>query len=175
MIKWSRWTKPELPWLAEGDIPADPVCNLDTRDNKISVWKLDKGASNLPRVVSALASARKTLDKFEYASFDQQVLPKIGIEMQQSTGDSCDERLNTLCHFDLVEISATKVVALAKAILQENQVHRVPWKEVARHITGAIEKGWLDKNSIKPDLIERAQGVVEREGIREESDDDRRA
>ena len=54
MIKKRNWDRIPLPWLAENDLPADPIGDLKTSNNSLSLWHIEEDESNLERVVLGL-------------------------------------------------------------------------------------------------------------------------
>jgi hypothetical protein len=65
-IRKDRWYRIEdVPWLEEGDIHADPLADLNTKANELSVWLIEDDRSNLNRVVSALAATRTHISNLD--------------------------------------------------------------------------------------------------------------
>lgn len=56
------------------------LSSLRTKDNRLSVWRIDEDRGNLHRVVAALAAGRDFLDKLDYAVIDLQALDSLGIQ-----------------------------------------------------------------------------------------------
>jgi len=77
----------ELPWLDFGkDVPADLLNDLKTTGNKLSVYEVYEDQSNLSRILSALASTRDSLNKIDFAVFDQGVCENLKIQKSQVHG-----------------------------------------------------------------------------------------
>lgn len=109
MIKGSRWYPPEDTfWLADGEIQAEPLADLATRENTLSVFQISDNESNLERVIAAMAAQRDDLRHFEYALFDQQIIADLNIKVQKAPGDTKDGIVNEW-HYDLTELSAQKL------------------------------------------------------------------
>ena len=68
LIRQSHWDTPEkCDWLAEGEIPADPLADFaNTTENCLSVWFVADDAGNLNDVLAALAASREKADKLDY-------------------------------------------------------------------------------------------------------------
>ncbi|MCI0690506.1 hypothetical protein L0337_00700 [candidate division KSB1 bacterium] len=151
-IRKARWYKnnqTDFPWLLENDIPADPLGDLATNENALSVWQIDDDKSNFPRVAAALAANCDDLSNLDYAIFDQQVLKEINIVIRPSKGNSPDEIVNQNCHSDLVELSARQLVNLAKAILTHAELKRISEKEILHLLTQAVVSGQIERPKLR--------------------------
>lgn len=147
-IRKRRWDESEdLAWLAEDDIPADPLGDLSTTFNALSVWYIEEDRSNLDRVVAASAAGRERLDVLDYALFDQELLSQINIKIKESPGATPDVEANEW-HRDLVELSAAKLVNLAKVMLRNAERRRRLPKELDQLIAKAVASGRIDKERL---------------------------
>lgn len=119
-VRQNRWLKDAAaPFLAIDDVPADPVCDLTTQQNLLSVWEVAQDRSNIERIVRAVAIGRHEIASMGYVVFDSGLLPGAGIEIREKKGESLDEGAN-VWHRDLV-LSGNKLVALTKAILRHGE------------------------------------------------------
>jgi hypothetical protein len=119
-VRQNRWLKDEAaPFLAIDDVPADPVCDLQTQQNLLSVWEVARDRSNIERIVRAVAIGREVIADLGYVVFDSGLLPAAGIKILENKGKSPDEEANAW-HRDLV-VSGNKLVALTKAILRHGE------------------------------------------------------
>jgi hypothetical protein len=149
-IRKAKWYKNEnVSWLAEGELQADAMADLSTKDNELSVWHIEYDRSNLEQVVAALAAGRDSIANLDYALFDQQILSAIGIKIKDTKGGSPDEKVNSW-HRDLMELSATKLMELAKAIQTKAAKERILPKDIIRFIKQAAESGQIDLAKLKP-------------------------
>ena len=108
-------------WLGSDDVPADPLGDLSTLDNKLSVWYVDDAQQNLGRVSAALAAGREKIDKLDYALIDIDTLTRLGIESKKTPGESPDDHANKNWHYDLHRLSGKALTSLAKAILPQTE------------------------------------------------------
>lgn len=116
-VRQNRWLKDAAaPFLAIDDVPADPVCDLLTQQNLLSVWEVAEDRSNIERIVRAVAIGRDKIADMGYVVFDSGLLPNASIEIRENKGESLDEGANAW-HRDLL-VSGNKLVALTKAILR---------------------------------------------------------
>lgn len=149
-IRKARWYRLEgVSWLAEGDVHADPLADLPTSENRLSVWHVEDDRSNLERVVAALAASCGAVSNLDYALLDQQVLSTtLKVKIEGNRGASPDDKANESWHRDLVELSASKLVELAKAFLANGERDRVPEKKVRRLLADAVASGNVDSRRV---------------------------
>lgn len=158
-IRKVRWlVEADLDWLKEGELPSDPLGDLSTKDNTLSVWHVDTNKSNLDRLLAALASGPDKLSHLDYALFDEALLSKIGIEFRHSPGASADAAANTNWHRDLVELSASKLVELAVGIRAEAQINRLSAMEAKQLVIQGVRSNHLDSTKLRPKLLSEASG-----------------
>ena len=154
MTKAKKWILDEPDWLEEGEIPADPIFGLETKNSTMSVWEVDDFGDQFKRTVAALAVGRDTLQHFEYVLLDSETLDPAGIESRRTRGDSADAELNS-CHLDLIEISGKKLLNLAAAtfsrLRKEGEdsklVDRIVRKDVARYIADGLSQGRINREA----------------------------
>src|SRR5208283_3052432 len=116
----NRWFKEEAaPFLATDDVPADPVGDLLTQGNLLSVFEVAQDRSNIERIVRAVAIGGDRIMATGYVVFDSDLLPAAGIDIRESPGTTADNGANAW-HRDLV-VSGNKLVALTKAILRNGE------------------------------------------------------
>ena len=152
-IRRNRW-RPELPtWLGSDDVPADPLGDLSTLDNKLSVWYVDDAQQNLGRVSAAIAAGREKIDKLDYALIDIDTLTRLGSESKKTPGESPDDHANKNWHYDLHRLSGKALTSLAKAILPktESRARLLP-KKVKELIKAGLSNAELDSERVKPIL-----------------------
>jgi len=168
LIRQSRWDSPgKLDWLAEGDIPADPMADFaNTSDNSLSVWVVENDNRDLDRVVAALAAGREKADKLDYLLFTQDHLAAVEIGVRTTIGNTLDEYVNGH-HRDLTELSAAKVLALTKRVWGENLgPKRVDRRTVVRLVANAVRLGQIKLERLRPKLREDVMPFLEDEDSR---------
>lgn len=141
-----------VPWIEDGDVQADALYDLRTHGNELSVWMVPEDHSNLERVVAALAAARNSLDKLDYALIDLEVVRVLGIRVVKKKGNSRDEQANELWHQDLTGLSGAKIVELAFRMRTEASFVRVPKGDVGSAIVKSIRDGFIDPDRIEASL-----------------------
>lgn len=152
-IRKAKWYKhPDVPWLLEHELQADALFDLKTDDNEMSVWLIDDERSNLDQVIAALAAKTDFLSNFDYAFWDLQFLLDLNIKVVETEGDTEDTEANNVWHRDLCELSASKIMALAQAIVEREATSRFSPKKVGQLIVQAVSLGRLEQATLKPDL-----------------------
>ena len=159
IIRKNRWYIEEaLFYLQCGDIPADPLGDLRTDKNSLSVWLIEDDRSNLERVIAAFAAARQSLDHLDFTLFDFAIPAQINIKCEKSSGDTPDDAANESWHFKLSELSGLKLVALAKAILEKGHTERRFEADVRGLVRDAISKGQVSTSRMYPKLAQKLSG-----------------
>ena len=148
-----RWDAPvNAPWLPAGQIHADPLADLKTEDNKLSVWTVFNDASNLQRIVAALAANRENLSRFEYALVDEHAVAVGGFTVVPSPGNTPDAEANKLWHNDVVDLSGNRLVDLAVIMSQHMSRNRYEKDEVVDLIALGIADQRFPRSKLKPSV-----------------------
>ena len=146
--KKNRWQSDEpLLWLEEGDIPADPLDNLSTLQNKLSVFEVNDDLSRIERVAAAMATRKELIQEFDYIVFDQELLEEIGIAINLVGGDTPDNKANSW-HRDLIQLSATKLVELAKRLVPTTEPDQILPKRIREVLINIVASGEIDWNQV---------------------------
>jgi hypothetical protein len=154
LIRQPRWDSPgKYDWLAEGDIPADPLADFaNTSENCLSVWLVDDDKKELDDVVAALAASREKADKLDYVLFTESHLKLTGIEVSATRGSTPDEHVNGR-HRDLSHLSAAKVLALTTRVWNENlELRRIDESRVVQLVAAAVRRGRISLAKLRPKL-----------------------
>jgi len=150
--RWYKYNQLNFPWLLEEDIPADPLGDLATNNNTLSVWQINDDQSNLHQVVTALAANSDDIANLDYTIFDQQLLQEINITIKLTKGNSPDEMANLSWHHDLIELSARRLIDLAKAIWTHGEIKRIPEKEILNLIAQAVGSEQIQSIKLRPKI-----------------------
>jgi hypothetical protein len=119
VINKRRWDLSQRPpWLHADAVPADTLADLKTDDNELSLWEIDDERSNLNAVIAAMAANRGSIDKFDFALFDRARLTSgaADVRIEKRLGVSKDAAANDAWHWDLIELTAVKIAAVAKVV-----------------------------------------------------------
>jgi len=137
-VRFNRWFNiEECPWLAKDELPADPLGDLETSNNELSLWQIEEDQSNLERIITAIAANRESVQNVDYILFNQEIFSEIGINIKKIDGSTPDKEANTSWHCDLIQLSAQKLVKLTAKIVYSN-VEPVRVKE--SRVTQLIKK-----------------------------------
>ena len=148
-VRENRWLKAEAePWLERGEVPADPLADLQTQGNRLSVWEVEGDRSNLERVVRALAANRERLADTGYVLFDSNLLTDAGVVATFERGNTADEEANSW-HRDLIDLSGDKLVLLARLILQNGESGRILKKRLEELVEDGIQQKQLLPEKIR--------------------------
>lgn len=154
IVRQPRWDSPgTFGWLADGDIPADPLADFaNTSDNSLSVWFIDDNRRDLDDVLAALAASREKADKLDYVLFRQDHLQFAGIEAREKSGNTPDEHTNRL-HRDLIHLSAAKVLALTTKVWNEKVgLERLDARRALQLVADAVRCGRVSLERLRPKL-----------------------
>ena len=163
LIRQSRWDLPEkCDWLAEGEIPADPLADFaNTTENCLSVWFVGDDEGNLNEVLAALAASREKVDKIDYLLFPSDHLQAAGIETRETDGNTPDERVNGL-HRELVRLSVAKVLALLTAVWHKNLgPKRIDERRAVQFVAEAVRSGRILLERLRPKLRDEVRSRID--------------
>lgn len=158
-IRRSKWYKHEgVPWLQPGELQADTLVDLKTEDNCLSVWRVED-ESNLDDLVGALAATCAVLSNLDYAILAEENVSALGLKIIQTEGNTPNKNVNKW-HRELVELSASIVVDLAKAIFTSGETKRTRPQQILRFIARAVESGQIDAVKLSEGIRARLRSVV---------------
>jgi len=151
-IKRARWYGRDVfPWLTEGEIQADHLGDLYTSDNKLSVWLVENIDQDLKKVVTALASNSTTVSNIDYALLDKTHLSGIGVKFEKELGVTPYEEVNSL-HYNLIELTASKLVGLSKVFMAESKRDRFIEPQVTSLLKTALGAGQIAQEKLNEKL-----------------------
>jgi hypothetical protein len=137
-------------WLRAGEFPADPLGDLTTSNNTISVYSLEQADDKrLLRVAAALSMVRGKYDRFDYVLFPESVVLDIGLKLINIPGRTPDTEVNEI-HRDVSEISAQRLIALAESIFRNNvKFGNVSERELINSILQGLRESRLESRSVR--------------------------
>ena len=152
-IDWRKWYKRDgVPWLEEGELQADALWNLRQNENTLSGWHIENDESNLRQVVGGLAGAREHVEKFDAILLDRQIVTDLKIKLKKTDGEGRDSDANAHWHFDLVELTASKIVGLAQALRYKGTLKRFQVWEVQELLNNSVRQGNINFEDLMPDI-----------------------
>ncbi len=151
-IRKNRWYKPDVAAGAPASpMPADPVGDLYTSGNDLSVFQIENDRSNLERVVTALGANAETISNVDYALFEDRLVTQVKLEINETPGGTPDEEVNKW-HRDIAVGTADNLLALAKGIYSVCETERVSEKEIHSWVAQGLERGELSRSNLNPKL-----------------------
>jgi len=161
-IRKAKWYKSELlPWLSQNDLQADALVDLSTKSNELSVYLVDQDKTDLNQVVVALALTCDNLSNVDFALIKEEDLEPLQIKVRQSQGDTPDELVNSR-HYDLYEITAQKILALA-LVIKRSEISRITEPNIKKNAIRALKEKRLDRSRVKllPDSLKALEERLE--------------
>ena len=151
-VRQGRWIVPEdASWVPPYDVWADPLADLATQDNKLSVWAVGS-ADDVKRVLTGIAANRQQLSNVDYILFEDVVPTELGIPVSKTRGALPDALVNER-HREFYQLTASRLAKLARAMREApGGPQRVLPQEAAQMITQAIRAGRIDAAMLKPEL-----------------------
>ena len=152
----TKWDKTQFPrWLKDGELPSCIIRDLRADDNALSLWKINDDKSNLPHVIAALASRRKSIkNDFDYALLDDNHLDKLNFKPMKKTGKTPYRDVNS-DHLDVPNLSINSVVYFAYLLSRYGKFDRMGWKDIEIQLKDAHKRRQLDLAEIDAKLKEQ--------------------
>jgi len=148
-IRKGRWRGSEvISWLSSVDLQADALVDLATKDNRLSVYIVVTDRSNLERILAALAGNCDFISNLDYVLLEQNALDEINIKIASVKGETPDKEVNAV-HRDLLELSATQILSLAKLFSTRGERNRLTGGRVLELLARAIFFGHIERVKLK--------------------------
>lgn len=147
-IRKNRWL-PVPTWVPMGALHADPLADLGTKGNRLSVWRVEDDKSNLEKILVALAGNFDSASNLDYILFEERLLQKADVRIERSDGDTILSEANSSWHHDLVELTAQKVVKLAELAMENGRKERISEPEVVGLVRNAVQRGTIDPKCLQ--------------------------
>ena len=155
-IKKARWYGADkIDWLAEGEVQAEALADLEAKSNILSVWIVEDDDSNLGRVVAALAATCSSKTVVDYVTIDQKRIDNIGLLMEQTNGDTPDSTANSKWHRDLLQLTVNGIAVLAAELSANGQRNRMTWLQVKAAVQRSVDAGYFSLNDIAAEQLRK--------------------
>jgi hypothetical protein len=159
------WREPIAAWLDRGEIPADCLTDLKTKDNTLSVYEVASEADQL-RVATALAlqraiggkKQRQSLSDIAAMVFEEQLLGTLGIEVKAIHGKTTDDTVNKW-HFDMVALSGRQLANLALELVKQTQPKTFTHKQMLKELDERAKAGHIKSESIPERVHEQMSEI----------------
>lgn len=159
-IRQTRWiTSEHFEWLTKDDIQADPLGDLQTTNNDLSLWLVDNPEEDLDQVLTAIASTNQHLSHVDYLLFDEEAITELELDLKETDGGTPYESVNDW-HRDITNLSGSQILKLAKTMLAGGEVDRQFEKRMTKLILEAIASGAIAFADLNKDLRKNLQPLV---------------
>ncbi len=110
----SKWANKDVSDYV--DLEADALYSLESKNNKISVWKIDSIEDinkELLEIASALNTSRDAVSKTDLVIYDANIVDG-AFKVEKSPGASAMDYLNDNNHYDIVEMNISHLLKLSE-------------------------------------------------------------
>lgn len=136
--KKARWDQAAEEGLCALD--AGPEVLRDVSDSALSVYRLEDGNANLPRVVAAYCANRNVVSNFDYVLVPEDGVQRIA-SVVNTDGNTKDADVNA-CHRDIENLTVWNAVLLVECILPMERARLLP-RQVEQLLRESLQQGWL--------------------------------
>lgn len=158
-VRKSKWYKnPDVDWLQEGELQADALVDLLTKNNKLSVWLVDGDQSNLERIAAALSITNDNLSNFDYKLIPTDIIGNLGIKVEDDLGETPDSEANHY-HRNLIQLTATQVFELANLMHTQTDNKRIRDRKVEELLRHGLESQHFDISQITSEKMKQKLGI----------------
>jgi hypothetical protein len=141
-----------MPWLNKDEMPADPIGDLATVAGKISVFEVPR-PELLKHIAAAIAAKGDTPSNVDYVVFDSDILATVSVHIEKTVGDCPAPDINRL-HHDITQVSAERLVAIARLILDNGTIDRILPKDLIPIIeNGVRNQDWKVNDKMKQSVF----------------------
>ena len=139
----------DCKWLRKGEIPGDLFTDWEIKTGCASVWLIEDDKSNLDAVQLSLMLIHDEPRTLSYILFDTQILDLIGIVKKKSNSFTrFTPEVGNTWHYDLQNLSGSKLLALVKAVSDSNITREIKNKKVLGRIVQEIDNGILSSDEL---------------------------
>jgi hypothetical protein len=159
-VTFGRW-QTDPPWLPAGDLQAAALFDLRFSNNKLSIWKIDDTNSNLDRVIAALSAnnGKMSIENVDYVLLPPGLIQSLGVKIEKSPGGTLDRLANSEWHHDIVELSVSKIVAIAECIRGQT-ILRKREREIQKLLKDGLEKNHIDITRADKELRPKLEALM---------------
>lgn len=122
---------------------------------------MNGGEVDEKRVAVACALTRQNLKVVDYIIFSGEVLDRGGIDREHSAGKTPDAAINLCWHYDMVELTAGKIVDFAETLIMSENVEpqRITAVQIKKLAQDGLKAGQLDPDKIRSEYIRKKLGI----------------
>ena len=112
-IKQERWFIE-----ADAELPADPLADLQTAENALSLWALEDDLSNLPDIIAGIAARSMKVSKIDVAMLDDGAIIGLGLRIDVTPGKTPVASARGY-HRDIVNLTAQDIIQIAEVLRRD--------------------------------------------------------
>ena len=149
-VKYERWYQA----LESGTqpLPADPLADLNTEGNELSVWAVEEDRSNLNQVVTAMAAQAGTVKNIDVVLIQDGEIDSVW-EVDEAEGRT--PLANAKGHHrNVVGLAAVDLPRIAELIRQHGNFQEFSDKDVRNLLIACIDDGSLRATDLQPAVRE---------------------
>lgn len=150
MIKLARWDE-ALKQRASGEFPADPLGDLVTTENRLSVFLLEDEAAQLDSVMTACAANKQRAANADCVLLEAGHLDKLALEQELTEGNTPNANVNGL-HRNLKDLTAKVLVELGELFLQYGEFKSRLGAQIRKQILDGVRSGTIDSSKLHKKL-----------------------
>ena len=142
-----KWSPVSPDWLQLGDIEADPLGDLSTFDNALSVFVVEQ-ESAVERVIAALIARQNSPRNVGYVLIDPRTLEELGFKIEEKQGTTPDDEVNEW-HRNIIELSGNALVLLARTIRDECELKAMLPDDWEKALGTSYKAGYIEEQAIQ--------------------------
>jgi len=135
----------------DAPLPADPLADLNTNNNNLSLWEIFPDRSNLDDVLVGLAATFDHVSNIDLAIVDTTRLSSPVPQTQMTNGRTTYAKAASY-HRDFLDLTAQQIIEFADCIRRHASLEGFSEREVAALLAQAIREGRLDLSDLRPDV-----------------------
>ena len=159
-ISKNRWFERNPCWLQGDDVPADPLGDLRTKRNKLSVWLVEDTERSQMEAAIAITTLSDNVSHVHYALIERDALEGINITARQDPSDTHYLKVKDL-HRNLVQLSGSKLIQLTRVIFESKKT-LIPKDRLLPALARAVEEGEIAKSALKKHVVEDIEKQIAR-------------
>lgn len=162
-ISIAKWDERE--YVSGGEVRADSLICLRTRDDGLSFWVCDGDQeSSIKEVILAQAAGKDRAETLQLVMVSRASVEGEGIELRQTPGITPIETLRDK-HVDAVQLTGTDLLKIAHLIARtlrseesERWYHRITRNEVLEILQAAVDDGRVQITELASKIQEELSG-----------------
>ena len=158
MVKAARWeASPEE--RSSGELPADPLGDLRTSGNALSVYVLDDRVVQVDSVMTAHAATKDRPANIDCLILDAQHLEKLALQQEDTAGTTPNAEVNRL-HRNFTGLTARTLVELCELFFRHGEIEGLLKKQIKKQIVDGIRSGAIERGRLNKRISERLNSAI---------------